>query len=43
MEEGDSETKLHFGDHDLESQDASQQEFATCEMSKCENVKTPLV
>jgi hypothetical protein len=41
MEEGASATKLHFRDHNLESRDASQQEFATCEMPKCRNVKTP--
>jgi hypothetical protein len=41
MEEGASATKLHFGDHDLESQDALQQEFTTYEMPKCQNAKTP--
>jgi hypothetical protein len=30
-----------FGDRDLESRDASQQEFATCEIPKCRNAKTP--
>jgi hypothetical protein len=30
-----------FRDRDLESRDASQQEFVTCEMSKCQNAKTP--
>jgi hypothetical protein len=35
-------TKLHFRDRDLESRDALQQEFATCEMPKCRNAeKTP--
>jgi hypothetical protein len=33
------EANLHFEDHDLESRDASQQEFTTCEISKCQHVE----
>jgi hypothetical protein len=30
---------IHFGDRDLESRDASQQEFTTCEIANCRNKK----